>query len=302
MSDSSTSGVQPLPASVTVIVPVRNGAHTIGTQLDALQEQSYAGQFDILVSDNGSTDELVEVLGRRPGYGRVHVGYVLADEVPGVSHARNVGARHATGEFLVFCDADDVVREDWLHHMVVAARHADLVSGSLDTSVINAPAEHARRPFLPTVGLFETRFLPFAPGCNFGVWADVIEAVGGFDTSMVFGGEDVDFSWRTYIGGWKMAHAELAVVDYRMRSTLSSFFTQLRRYAVGNVELYVGFRDYGFRRSSALSVLRFLFLILVSNPLLPRRISGRTRGEWVGYVAILIGHLQGSIRYRTFFL
>ena len=240
----------------------------------------------------------------RAGKGRNECRWVmfLADELPGVSHARNVGARHATGEFIAYCDADDLVREDWLHHLVAAARHAELVSGSLDTSMINSPKEHARRPFLPTAGLFETRFLPFAPGCNFGVWVDVMEAVGGFDTSMVHGGEDVDFSWRTYIGGWKMAHAELAVVDYRMRSTLSSFFSQLRRYAIGNVDLYVGFRDYGFRRSSALSTLGFVWLVLASNPLVPRRFSAVSRGEWVGYSAILVGHLQGSIRHRTLFV
>ncbi|MCJ0977926.1 glycosyltransferase family 2 protein [Rhodococcus sp. ARC_M12] len=96
MPDSSTRFPRRVPASVTVIVPVRNGAHTIGAQLDALQEQSYAGRFDILVSDNGSSDDLAGLLARRQGQGRVPVGYVLADELPGASHARNVGARHAT--------------------------------------------------------------------------------------------------------------------------------------------------------------------------------------------------------------
>lgn len=285
-----------------MIVPVRNGAHTIDRQLDALQGQSYAGDFDILVSDNGSTDGLVEVIRRRQGVGRVPENLVRADDIRGVSHARNVGASNAGGEFLVFCDADDVVRRDWLHHMVQAARHADLVSGSLDTSQINSAKKHARRPFLPSEGLFETRFLPFAPGSNFGVWADIMDAVGGFDTAMHFGGEDVDFSWRVYIAGWTMGHAERAVVDYRMRGPLSAFFSQLRRYAIGNVELYLGFRAYGFRRASALSTLRFLVLVVVANPLVPRRFTGVDRGAWVGYVAILIGHIQGSIRYRTLFI
>ncbi|MEK8072419.1 glycosyltransferase family A protein [Rhodococcoides navarretei] len=147
MPDSSTRFPRRVPASVTVIVPVRNGAHTIGAQLDALQEQSYAGRFDILVADNGSSDDLAGLLARRQGQGRVPVGYVLADELPGASHARNVGARHATGEFIAYCDADDVVREHWLHHLVMAAGYADLVSGSLDTSMINSPKDHMRRPF-----------------------------------------------------------------------------------------------------------------------------------------------------------
>ncbi len=285
-----------------MIVPVRDGAHTIGTQLDALQNQSYTGQFDILVSDNGSTDNLVEVLDRRKAGDRVRVNYVLADDIQGASHARNMGVRNATGEFLAFCDADDVVRKDWLHYLVLSAQHADLVSGSLDTSVINEPVQHSWRSFVPSEGLFETRFLPFAPGSNFGVWADVVDALGGFDTSMRFGGEDVDFSWRVCIGGWRLSHAALAVVDYRMRPTLAAFFSQVRRYAIGNVELYVGFRDYGFRRSSVRSTARFLLLIAASNPLVPQRLSGTTHGEWVGYVAILVGHLQGSIRYRTLFL
>lgn len=290
------------PSLVSVIIPTRNAVDTIGTQLDALARQSYVGEFEILVCDNGSVDGLREHLKARPISGTAPVRYVPADGVPGVSAARNVGVTRARGEFLAFCDADDVVRRDWLHCLVEAAACADLISGSRDTSVINSAVQHARRPIRPSAELCTSRFLPYAPGSNLGVWAAVVQAVGGFDETLLFGGEDMDFSWRVQLAGFTLVQAEHAVVDYRARPTAASFWSQVKKYAIGNVPLYIAYRDYGLYRRSWASFLLFLLNMVVRNPLLPQRITGVPRGVWLGWSAIVAGHLIGSVRYRTLFI
>ena len=287
---------------VSVIVPTFDAIETVGQQLDALAGQDYDGAYEVIVSDNGSVDGLREWLRARLGADEQAVRYVDASGSAGVSHARNVGAAHSSGELLAFCDADAVVRSAWLRELVETASTADLVSGSLDTSVINSEAAYSRRPLRPSLHGFETDFLPYAPGCNFGVWAEVFRAVHGFDEAMTDGGEDIDFSWRVQLAGYRMAHAGAAIVDYRLRCTVLQFWSQVRRYAVGDVQLYSAYRQYGFTGVSVTVFAGHVMRLLVTNPAVPQALSRSPRGQWVGAAAVVAGHLQGSIRYRTLFL
>ncbi|WP_032376636.1 glycosyltransferase [Rhodococcoides fascians] len=287
---------------VTVVIPVRNAVVTLGAQLDALAVQDHGIDFEVIISDNGSTDGLREFLGTRPDDYGLQVRYVDASGSAGVSHARNVGASFARTDLLAFCDADDVVRPQWLSELVALASTADLVSGSLDTSRVNPPAVYRRRPMTPSTTGLDTDFLPYVPGCNFAVWADVFHAVHGFDETLTEAGEDLDFSWRVQLAGFRMAHAGAATVDYRLRPTMREFWSQVRRYAVGDVQLYVAYRDYGLAGLSVRVFSKHVLRLLVTNPLVPQRVSRVPRERWIAAVAVVVGHVQGSIRYRTLFL
>ncbi|KQU58993.1 hypothetical protein ASG84_14885 [Rhodococcus sp. Leaf278] len=287
---------------VTVVIPVRNAVATLGAQLDALAVQVGVTDFEVIVSDNGSTDGLREFLDARPNDSGLQVRYVDASGSVGVSHARNIGASVARTDLLAFCDADDVVRPRWLSELVAVASTTDLVSGSLDTSKVNPPAVYRRRPMTPSDAGFHTDFLPYAPGCNFAVWADVFFAVDGFDETLTDAGEDLDFSWRVQLAGFRLAHALAATVDYRLRPTMRQFFSQARRYAVGDVQLYLAYREYGFVGLSVSVFSKHVLRLLVTNPLVPQWLSRAPRERWIAAVAVAAGHVQGSIRYRTLFL
>jgi glycosyltransferase involved in cell wall biosynthesis len=92
---------------VSVVIPVRNGLPFLDTQLHALADQDYSGDFEVVVSDNGSTD------GTRAHVDRMSFPFPLrcvdSSQVRGVSHARNVGIAAARGEFLAITDHDDAV-------------------------------------------------------------------------------------------------------------------------------------------------------------------------------------------------
>jgi len=93
---------------VSVVIPALNVADTIGDQLDALAHQTYAGAWEVVVSDNGSTDatrERVEVWRDR----LPHLRIVDSSRRRGVSPARNVGVEAARGDLVLICDGDDVV-------------------------------------------------------------------------------------------------------------------------------------------------------------------------------------------------
>jgi glycosyltransferase involved in cell wall biosynthesis len=85
---------------VSVIVPCHNEAKVLAQTLENLCSQQYSGPFpEIIVALNGCTDASWAVA---QGFGV----RVIEDEKCGMSFGKNLGARAATGELLIFVDAD----------------------------------------------------------------------------------------------------------------------------------------------------------------------------------------------------
>ena len=93
--------------AISVVIPVRDGAATLARCLGAALASRY-GRFEVVVVDDGSRDGTAEIAGRFP------VKLVRLARHAGVSRARNAGAAAATGELLLFIDADCLLREDAL--------------------------------------------------------------------------------------------------------------------------------------------------------------------------------------------
>lgn len=97
-----------MPASISCIVPVYNGARFLAEALESILAQTLR-PGEIIVVDDGSTDATPEV-GR--AYSE-HVFYVRQPNA-GPASARNLGIGLATGDFLSFLDADDLWHADKL--------------------------------------------------------------------------------------------------------------------------------------------------------------------------------------------
>jgi glycosyltransferase involved in cell wall biosynthesis len=93
----------PSSPRISVIIPTYNRAGYIRQAIDSVLQQS-VDAVEVIVADDGSTDETRAVVGE---YGD-RVKYVVTQN-GGVAHARNVGMRHATGDYLTFLDSDDVL-------------------------------------------------------------------------------------------------------------------------------------------------------------------------------------------------
>lgn len=94
----------------SVIIPAYNAAKTLPRCLDSLCMQ-LRDDAELLVVNDGSTDQTDTVyIGYADKFPQIHV---FSKENGGVSSARNVGLDNAKGEYILFVDADDAVREDY---------------------------------------------------------------------------------------------------------------------------------------------------------------------------------------------
>ena len=202
-----------------VVIPAWNAAETIGAQLAALATQDFAGDWRVVVVDDGSTDDTSSVVEQSAASFPVELTLVRHDSCRGASAARNTGVLASTEPLILLCDADDVVAPGWITALVAALADADGAGGRLELERLNL--EHHRQWALGAEGLTRSWLqvhewgMPSPlTGCC-GVTREAWASVGGFNERLGRG-EDTDFFWRLQCQGYRLADAPDAVVHYRL--------------------------------------------------------------------------------------
>ena len=286
---SEDPGPQP---AISVVLPVRNGMPWIRDQLDALSHQDVEGTWEVVVVDNGSTDDTVQFV-ESWMVGHESVQLVDGAALPGAAAARNAGAHAATGAILAFCDADDVVETDWLTAIASALDRFDVVSGVADVWSLQGRERGDRAP-VTSINPFE--FLPHAGSRNLAMRRSTFDAVDGFDPTFLTH-EDVDLSWRLQLRGFTLGTADDAVVAGRYREGFAATFRQRFRYGRFAPALYARYRSAGMAWSPAEAVKSWAWIVC-SAPLL---VQESRRLWWAQNAGLRLGRLVGSIDQRVLF-
>lgn len=177
-----------MPASASIVIPAFERADTVARAVrsvlraaDALDPADAAG-VEVLVVDDGSTDGTDGVVAALAAEdGRVRL---LRQRHAGVAAARNAGAAAATGDPLLFLDADDEAERAWL------AAHLAALRGGADLVFCEAravrPGEPDRRWAIGDLGpAFAGIRGLFNPGM-FGLHREDFDAVGGYAEGLAF--------------------------------------------------------------------------------------------------------------------
>ncbi len=263
---------------VSVVIPVQNAAATLGAQLDALANQDYGGNLEVIVADNLSTDRPREVVarvsGRLPG-----LRLVKAFERQGVSYARNVGTRAAAGDLILGCDGDDVVLSGWVSGLVDALSRFDVVGGWYDEETLNASAVRSWHDPRSKTALHQPYgWLEAFIGANYGFHRRVFDSIGGWNEEYV-SVEDIEFSWRAQLAGFSIGFAPTACVQYRYRPSLTAVARQEYSRARSSPRLLEEFGAHGYSPPAVSSRGADAVRWLVKN--IPGAVMDRgTRGRW----------------------
>jgi arabinofuranan 3-O-arabinosyltransferase len=201
---------------MTVVVPTRNSARTLGACLTSIRTQVGCA-FELIVVDNHSTDGTAAIAGK------------YADRVetrgPERSAQRNHGARSGSGELVAFIDSDMVLQPGLLAE--ASAAFAD--SDALGALIVNEVAI-GEGWLLPSRQLEKelARGDSSVEAARF-FRRDAFERVGGFSEHLT-AMEDWDLADRVSDDGWRTAHLQRVVHHDEGRITLRGCFTKKRYY------------------------------------------------------------------------
>lgn len=170
---------------ISFIIPAYNEARLLGATLAAVHDagRTISEPYEVVVADDASTDQTAAVAeqgGARVV--RVHHRQIAA--------TRNAGARAATGDVLIFVDADTLVTPAAVHGAVTAVRSGAAGGGA--TVRFDDPVPRYTRVLMP-VAMWLYRTAGLASGCFLFCSRRAFEASGGFDETL-YGAEELAMS------------------------------------------------------------------------------------------------------------
>jgi glycosyltransferase involved in cell wall biosynthesis len=282
---------------LSVILPCRNGGAFFEEQLEALAAQRWHEPWELIVVDNGSTDETRKTVERFSD--RIpDVRVVDASDRTGSALARNRGVEAARADAIAFCDADDRVGEGWVAAIGTALQQHDVVVCRQDHEALNPPWVLATRDRIFQDDVARTWYPPhLAHGstCGLGVRRSLHERIGGFDESLRFG-SDTDYCFRLQLHGARLEFVPDAVVHYRFRASLAAIFRQASAYAEATALLQSRYAVPARHVPLWRWPLKHWRPVIATVFRVHRR-AGRARLAWL--LGWQLGRFRGSVKYRV---
>ncbi len=268
-----------LPAISVVVSTVVDRVEDLGRLLDVLEHLDYP-RHEVIVVDNRVRLPAADPL---PGLLADRGVRLVTERRPGLSAGRNAGVAAARGDVVAFTDDDVQVDPRWLRALgerFVREPGLDAVSGVILPTELTTPAQvwyeayyggfsgertfdpvtivpedvpgtmrHARVAAVRPDGTVRKRFAvygigAYGAGANMAFRRELLEAVGGFDTTLgagspARGGEDLAMFVETLWRGGRIGFEPRAVVHHRHRQTIADLHKQLHGNGVGFTALMV---------------------------------------------------------------
>jgi glycosyltransferase involved in cell wall biosynthesis len=218
---------------VSIIIPTFNGASRIGNCLDALLNQTAGQDVEILVVNDGSTDDTAEVAARYSGV------RLITQSNAGPASARNRGALEARGTIILFTDDDCVPVPEWLAAMIEPFKDPNVVGAK---GVYRTRQRRLAARFVQIEYEDKYRLMTDLPQIDFidtysaGFRRDRFLEMNGYDTSFpVACAEDVELSYRMSARGWTMKFVPSAVAYHTHPDTLWKYLKKKYKFAFWRV-------------------------------------------------------------------
>lgn len=210
---------------ISIITPTLNAIATVQETLDSVRQQSNSAVEHIAL-DAGSTDGTLECLRSQSN----HLSKIIAEPDDGIAHAFNKGIRAASGEYVMFLNADDYLHPNVLAEacsFIEAQGHPDVVYGAIE--YLDGALTYTEQPNLAKIWCYMSIFHPATL-----VRRDAFERIGGFSQDFRLA---MDSEWF---------HRALAA-DLRF-AEFPGIIATMRTGGVSHHNLYAALRE--FRKSA----------------------------------------------------
>jgi glycosyltransferase involved in cell wall biosynthesis len=256
-----------MPPLISVVIPVRNGRTTIGRCLEAAFASRFR-DFEVVVADDGSTDETPAILARFP-----QARTVRLPSHRGAAGARNTGAAAATGEILFFIDADCLLEPDAIGNAAAAMAGQDPLRVVGGTYTLAAPGESFYGKFQSAfIHHSETKYPEhpdYIASHALVIRRATFAASGGFPERFMPIIEDVEYAHRLHRTGHRLVMDPRILVrhvfDFTLRRSLRNAFRKARfwsRYSLHNQDVFKDSGTASVELKMATAVLGLSLLLL----------------------------------------
>lgn len=239
---------------VSIIIVNWNGVKHLPECLDSLERQSFR-DFEVIVVDNGSSDDSVSYLQQRP-----EVRLVRLKENSGFAAGNNAALPVAQGKYLVTLNNDTKAEPDWLEKLVaVADAHPEAgmvgcrILSYQDPERIDSLGMAVCRDGMSRGNFRGRRFaelslkpeeeIIFPSACVALYRRAMVEEIGFFDGDFFAYCEDTDLGLRGRLAGWNALLARDAVV-YHKYSMTSGSLSPLKLYLVERNHFYAALKNF----------------------------------------------------------
>jgi cellulose synthase/poly-beta-1,6-N-acetylglucosamine synthase-like glycosyltransferase len=241
-------GTSNILSTISLIIPAYNEEENIGKTLEKLKHLDYPkDKLEIIVVDDGSTDSTLKIAKKKAReFGKRM--RVFTKKNSGKASALNFGTRKAKGQYVAVLDADSFFEKDALKRCV---RY-------FDNDKIAAVTSHVlcsrRNSFWERMQNIELMIISFTrkleeyiniiwvtPGPLSIYKKDVLKKIGGFDEKILV--EDVEVAWRIHKRGYKVRMAFDAFSYSLYPTSLSRWWKQRLRWAVGGIQTLLKYKS-----------------------------------------------------------
>ena len=216
MSDSSST-------DVSLVIATRNRAATLPMALASLLRLESRHRADIVIVDNGSSDNTPALLAEFARQSKIPV-QIVSFTTPGLGRARNAGWKPARGRIIAFTDDDCYPAPSFIDDALEAMSNSRMgyVGGRImlhDPTDVRATIREDMHPeHIPAHSIVAAGCIQ---GANFIIRREALESVGGFDDNLGAGTpfpcEDVDLVQRLSTAGWDGGYDPRPMVAHHHR-------------------------------------------------------------------------------------
>lgn len=240
---------------ITLLVAAWNEEEAIRDTLVSIVEQSYPGEVETIVCDDGSTDRTVAIVEAfirdAPRAANHRVRLMRSPSNGGKSQALNLGLAQASHELIITVDADTLLFVNALANIVV-----NLIDGPPNTAAVagSVLVRNSRKNFITqlqewdyfhgiaivkrTQSLFQGTLV--AQGAFSIYRKHVLQELGGWQHTV---GEDIVLTWGMLEAGYRVGYAENAFVFTNVPETYGAYYRQRKRWARGMIEAFKKYPD-----------------------------------------------------------